>query len=79
MHATENAKLVGAIRTLSTIIDAPDDIPAMALREAADRIEELAAIALELLAHTSCEQTLPAGCPRCELSGRLAALGITSE
>jgi hypothetical protein len=78
MHATDNATLSAALRTLADLIDAPNDIPEMAIREAADRIDELAVIALELLASTKCEKALPDNCPRCALSARLAVLGVMS-
>lgn len=75
MHKTDNKTLVEAMLVLSAEIQSGDGVANAAIAEAADRINELAEIALELLAHTSCEQSLPAGCPRCELSGRLAAMG----
>jgi hypothetical protein len=40
MHATDNATLSAAMRTLADVIDAPDGTPALAMREAADRIVE---------------------------------------
>lgn len=41
---SSNETLVAALRILANDIKSPDDVPALCLREAADRIEELAAL-----------------------------------
>lgn len=79
MQKTDTETLASAMRILAIEIDSEDGIAKAAIAEAADRLDELAAIALELLKSTRCEQSLPAGCPRCALSARLAALGVMSE
>lgn len=78
MKKTDTETLVKALRILAVDIQSGDGVANAAIAEAADRIDELAAIALELLKSTRCEQSLPAGCPRCALSVRLAAIGIRS-
>lgn len=76
---TDTETLVKALRVLAVEIQSGDGIANAAIEEAAQRIDELAAISLLLLKETSCEQSLPEGCPRCALSARLAALGVRSE
>lgn len=78
MRVTDTKTLASAMRALSVQIESEDGIANAAIAEAADRLDELAAIALELLKSTRCEQSLPDGCPRCALSARLAALGVMS-
>lgn len=78
MQKTDTETLASAMRILAIEIESEDGIAKAAISEAADRLEELAAIALELLKSTRCEQSLPAGCPRCALSARLSALGVRS-
>ena len=78
MKKTDTETLVKALRILAVEIQSGDGIAKAAIAEAADRLDELAAIALELLKSTRCEQSLPDGCPRCALSVRLAAIGIRS-
>ena len=75
-HKTDNATLAKALRILAVDIQSDDGVANAAIAEAAERIDELAAISLLLLRETSCEQSLPEGCPRCALSARLAALGV---
>ena len=77
-HKTDNATLAKALRILAVDIQSDDGVANAAIAEAAERIDELAAISLLLLRETSCEQSLPEGCPRCALSARLAALGVRS-
>ena len=79
MKKTDTETLVKALRVLAVEIQSGDGIANAAIEEAAQRIDELAAISLLLLKETSCEQALPEGCPRCALSARLAALGVRSE
>lgn len=79
MKKTDTETLVKALRILAVDIQSDDGVANAAIAEAAERIDELAAIALLLLKETSCEQSLPEGCPRCALSARLAALGVRSE
>ena len=78
MHKTDTKTLAGAMRILAIEIESEDGIAKAAIAEAADRLDELAAIALELLNSTRCEQSLPDGCPRCAISARLAAIGVMS-
>ena len=78
MKKTDTETLVKALRILAVEIQSGDGIAKAAIAEAADRLDELAAIALELLKSTRCEQSLPDGCPRCALSVRLSAIGIRS-
>lgn len=78
MQKTDTETLASAMRILAIEIESEDGIAKADISEAADRLEELAAIALELLKSTRCEQSLPAGCPRCALSARLSALGVRS-
>jgi len=78
MKKTDTETLVKALRILAVEIQSGDGIANAAIVEAADRLDELAAIALELLKSTRCEQSLPEGCPRCAISARLADIGIRS-
>ena len=78
MKKTDTETLVKALRILAVEIQSGDGIAKAAIAEAADRLDELAAIALELLKSTRCEQSLPDGCPRCALSVRLSDIGIRS-
>ena len=78
MRVTDTKTLASAMRVLSAEVESEDGIANSAIAEAADRLDELAAIALELLKSARCEQSLPEGCPRCALSVRLAAIGIRS-
>lgn len=78
MQKTDTETLASAMRILAIEIESEDGIAKAAIAEAADRLDELAAIALELLKSTRCEQSLPEGCQRCALSARLAALGVMS-
>lgn len=76
MQKTDTETLASAMRILAIEIESADGIAKAAIAEAADRLDELAAIALELLKSTRCEQSLPEGCQRCALSARLGALGV---
>lgn len=78
MHKTDTKTLVKALRILAVEIQSGDGIAKAAIAEAADRLDELAAIALELLKSTRREQSLPEGCQRCAISARLAAIGVMS-
>ena len=79
MKRAQAETVSGALRTLSTIIYAPDDIPAMAMQEGAQLIDDLSAIAIEMLATMRHDTALPEGCPACAMSARLAALGVVSS
>jgi len=78
MKKTDTETLVKALRILAVEIQSGDGIAKAAIKEAAQRIDELAAISLLLLKETSCEQSLPSGCARCALSVRLSDIGIRS-
>lgn len=78
MQKTDTETLASAMRILAIEIESEDGIAKAAIAEAADRLDELAAIALELLKSTRCEQSLPEGCQRCAISARLAAIGVMS-
>ena len=71
--------VAGALRMLSSIIEAPDHIPAMALKEGADLIDDMSALALEMLDMLRHDTALPDDCPACAMSARLVALGVVSE
>jgi len=76
MQATDNKPLSGVLRTQAMLIDAPDYIPALALREAADRIDDLAALAKEMAGMLAHDRALPDGCKACAMQKRLAELGV---
>lgn len=71
--------VAGALRMLSSLIEAPDDIPAMALQEGAQLIDDLSALSLEMLAMLRHDTALPKGCPACAMKARLKALRVESE
>lgn len=79
MYPTDSKTISGVLRTLSSVIEAPDDIPAAALMEAAQRIDDLSALSIEMLAMMRHESALPEGCSACAMSARLAALGVEWE
>ncbi len=78
MKKTDTETLVKALRILAVDIQSGDGIANAAIAEAADRLDELAAISMDLLKSTRCEQSLPDRCPRCAISVRLADIGIRS-
>jgi len=51
----------------------------MALKEGADLIDDMSALALEMLDMLRHDTALPDDCPACAMSARLVALGVVSE
>lgn len=76
MRKTDNAKLVKAMQILASDIESDDGVANAAICEAAQRIEELAAIALEMLAMLPHHTAMPGECRTCEIRGRLEEMGV---
>ena len=79
MKKTDSATLVKALRILAVEIRSGDGIANEAISEAAERIDDLSAIAIEMLATMRHDTALPEGCPACAMSARRAALGVVSS
>ena len=79
MKKTDSETLVKALRILAVEIRSGDGIANEAISEAAERIDDLSAIAIEMLATMRHYTALPEGCPACAMSARLAALGVVSS
>lgn len=62
----------GAMRILSKVVEAPDNMPEALL------IDDLSALSLDMLAMLRHDTALPAGCPACAMRARLADLGVVS-
>lgn len=76
MRKTSNATLAGAMRVLAGSIESDDFVANAAIYEAAQRLDDLAAIALEMLAMLSHRTATPEGCSTCAIQARLAEMGI---
>ena len=78
MRVTDTKTISGAMRELAAQIQAPDDLPAMAIIEAARRIDDLAALASEMAGMLAHDRALPDGCKACAMQKRLAELGVVA-
>jgi hypothetical protein len=78
MRATDTKTLAGAMRTLSVQIESEDGIANAAIAEAAQRIDDLAAIANEMAGMLAHDRALPDGCKACAMQRRLVELGVAA-
>ena len=76
MRATDTKALVRALRVLVKIIETNDGVSDSAIAEAAQRIDDLAAIANEMAGMLAHDRALPDGCKACAMQKRLAELGV---
>lgn len=76
MRKTSNATLAGAMRVLAGSIESDDGVANAAIFEAAQRLDDLAAIALEMLAMLPHRTAMPEGCATCAIQSRMAEMGI---
>ena len=75
MRATDTKTLASAMRTLSVQIESEDGIANAAIAEAAQRIDDLAAIANEMAGMLAHDRALPDGCKACAMQVLLAEVG----
>lgn len=76
MRATDTKTLASAMRTLSVQIESEDGIANAAIAEAAQRIDDLAALASEMAGMLAHDMVRPDGCKACAMNVRLADLGV---
>ena len=76
MRKTDNATMADAMRFLAASIKSDDGVVNAAIYDAAQRLEDLASIALEMLAMLPHRTAMPEGCPTCAIKARLAEMGI---
>ena len=78
MRKTDNATMADAMRLLAASIKSDDGVANAAIYDAAQRLEDLASIALEMLAMLPHRTAMPEGCPTCAIQARLAEMGIAA-
>lgn len=71
---TDTPTLIGALRVLAVTIESVDGVPNAALGEAAQRLEELSALVIEMAPSLRHRVALPGDCPDCRLMERVRAL-----
>ena len=76
MRATDTKTLVRALRVLVKIIETNDGVSDSAIAEAAQRIDDLAAIAKEMAGMLAHDWGLRDDCKACAMQKRLADLGV---
>lgn len=75
MRKTSNATLAGTMRVLAGSIESDDGVANAAIYDA-QRLDDLAAIALEMLAMLPHRTAMPEGCSTCAIQSRMAEMGI---
>jgi len=78
MRATDTKTLASAMRALSAQIESDDGIANAAIFEAAQRIDDLSALAAEMADMLAHDRALPDGCKACAMQKRLAELGVAA-
>ena len=76
MRVTDTKTLASAMRTLSVQIESEDGIANAAIAEAAQRIDDLGALAKEMAGMLAHDLALQDGCKACAMQRRLAELGV---
>ena len=76
MRKTDNATMADAMRLLAASIKSDDGVANAAIYDAAQRLDDLAAIALEMLAMLPHRTAMPEGCSTCAIQSRMAEMGI---
>ena len=76
MRATDTKTLASAMRVLSAEVESEDGIANAAIAEAAQRIDDLAALAAEMACMLAHDRALPDGCKACAMQVLLAELGV---
>ena len=77
MRATDTKTLASAMRVLVKIIETNDGVSDSVIAEAAQRIDDLAAIAKEMAGMLAHDWGLLDDCKACAMQKRLAELGVT--
>ena len=78
MRATDTKTLSSAMRSLARDIDSEDGVANAVIAEAAQRIDDLADLAVEMAGMLAHDRALPDGCKACAMQKRLAALGVVA-
>ena len=76
MRATDTKTLSGALRLLHAAIYGEYGAANRVVMEAADRVDDLAALATEMAGMLAHDRALPDGCKACAMQRRLAELGV---
>ena len=76
MRATDTKTLASAMRVLSAEVESEDGIANAAIAEAAQRIDDLGALAKEMAGMLAHDRALQDGCKACAMQKRLAELGV---
>ena len=77
MRVTDTKTLASAMRALSAQIESDDGIANAAIFEAAQRIDDLSALAKEMAGMLAHDRALPDGCKACAMQARLESLGVS--
>ena len=78
MRATDTKTLASAMRVLSAEVESGDGIANAAIAEAAQRIDDLAALASEMAGMLAHDMVRPDGCKACAMQKRLADLWVVA-
>ena len=77
MRATDTKTLSAALIDICGYAEGLDDGDGMKILEAAERIDDLAALAKEMAGMLAHDRALPDGCKACAMKVRLAELGVS--
>lgn len=77
MRVTDTKTLASAMRVLSAEVESEDGIANAAIAEAAQRIDDMAALAEEMVGMLAHDRALLDGCKACAMKVRLAELGVS--
>jgi hypothetical protein len=78
MRVTDTKTIDSAMRVLSAEVESEDRIANAAIAEAAQRIDDLGALAAEMAGMLAHDRSLPDGCKACAMQKRLAELGVVA-
>lgn len=78
MRVTDTKTLASAMRVLSAEVDSEDGIANAAIAEAAQRIDDMAALAAEMAGMLEHDWGLLDDCKACAMQRRLAELGVVA-
>ena len=76
MRVADIKTLSSALRILARDIDSEDGVANAVIFEAAQRIDDLAALATEMAGMLAHDRALPDGCKACAMQRRLAEMGV---
>jgi len=77
MRVTDTKTLASALIDICEYDDVLDDVDKMKLLEASERIDDLSALAKEMVGMLAHDRALPDGCKACAMQKRLAELGVS--